>query len=218
MCKARDSLKKCAISATAYGLWSSQAAEQPFQRSRQKRGPLNSTLCANLHIKVLVTRLSIVWFLVLLLFGCGQTTKPKAKLLDWWYEVKADKFFTFSLPQNLPVTIPAGNPESAWGSTYANEQMTLYAQYSSYGEEVDAEYAAKQAEYKKEITNIDGRRAKIQSWRLPEENWGHDYKYYAGLVLYDQGTGKQIASMRLLSKQREGIDLANEIFKTIKFQ
>lgn len=165
-----------------------------------------------------MARLATALIFSLLLIGCMPTSNLKPKLKNGWYEVNADKFYTFYLPLTLPLTRSTTNPEAEWGSTYSNDQITLSAEYSSYSEEINAEYADKQSEYKKEITTIDGRRAKIQSWKLEDANWGHDYKYCASLILYEQKTGKQVAKMNLLSKQREGIALANEIFKTVRFQ
>ena len=55
--------------------------------------------------------------------------------------------------------------ECAWGSTYSNDRMRLHATYTSWNEEYAQDYLAKQAEYIREMTTIDGNRAKIQSWR-----------------------------------------------------
>ena len=176
-------------------------------------------------------RIAILLTIGLVIISCAKPPKPKPKLPEGvyearakpelpegWYEVKAGKFFIFYLPKNMKLRVPGGSPESEWGSSYSNDEMTLSAEYSSWGGEVAPDYAARQVEYKKEVTIIDGRIAKIQSWRLEDANWGHDYKYTAGLILYDAISGEKRAQMHLLSKQGNGIEIANQIFKSIQFQ
>lgn len=144
--------------------------------------------------------------------------KAKPKMPERWYEVQADGLFTFYLPKSLKLTSPGGSPESEWGSTFANDQMYLHADYGSWGGETAPEYLAKQAEYHKEITNIDGMTAKIQSYRIGEGNWGHDYKYATELHIYTSNDSEKKLSMGFMCKQRSDIEIAKKIFNSIQFQ
>jgi hypothetical protein len=56
--------------------------------------------------------------------------------------------------------------ECAWGSTFSNGRIRLHAEFSTWNEEYTAQYLEKQQEYVKEWTEIDGKRAKIQSFAL----------------------------------------------------
>ena len=107
------------------------------------------------------------------------------------------------------------SPESVWGRTFSDDRISLYAEYSSWPSEYTPEYLAKHHEYKKRLTKVDGRKAKVESWRLshaaPE---GH--RYVAHLKLYG-ADGKMIARMMALCKQRPDVRIAKQIFSTIRF-
>jgi hypothetical protein len=160
----------------------------------------------------------LLLFIGLIIIACDRVPKTQPKIPEGWNQIKADRFFTFYLPGSMKLVIAAGSPESEWGSTYSNDQMTLGAEYGSWGGEMAADYLAKQAEYQKVITTIDGKTAKIQSWRLEEANWNHDYKHTAHLLLYNPHNGKRMAEMTVLCYQSSEIETAKQIFNTIQFQ
>jgi hypothetical protein len=62
--------------------------------------------------------------------------------------------------------------ECTWGSTYADERMRLYAEYTSWNEEYAEQYLAKQPDYQKQITELGGKKAKVQSWRTEDSPGG----------------------------------------------
>jgi hypothetical protein len=105
-------------------------------------------------------------------------------------------------------------PECNWGSTYSNDRIRLYAEYSSWNEEYAQDYLDKQAEYIKELTIIDGNRAKIQSWRL--EQVVKEYNRTIEVRIYDS-SGILKARMSALCKAGSDFETAKKIFMTIKF-
>jgi hypothetical protein len=54
--------------------------------------------------------------------------------------------------------------ECAWGSTFSDNRISVHGEYSDWNEEYAPHYLAKQQEYVKELTEIDGKSAKIQTW------------------------------------------------------
>ena len=88
------------------------------------------------------------------------------------------------------------------------------ATYTSWNEEYAQDYLAKQAEYVKEMTTIDGNRAKIQSWRL--EKARDEYKLTIEVRVYDS-SGKLKAMMVALCKEGSDLETAKKIFMTIQF-
>jgi hypothetical protein len=161
-------------------------------------------------MKSLFISLIIGW----LFFFCAQKLKVDPAIPEGWKKVEAEKFMTFYLPNDMRLESEERCVECAWGSTYLNNRIRLYAEYSSWASETREDYLAKQAEYKKEMTTIDGNRAKIQSLRL--ENVVHEYNRTIEVRIYDS-SGKPKARMSALCKAGSDLETAKKIFMTIRF-
>jgi len=152
----------------------------------------------------------------LLSLACTKAHNPESIVPEGWNRIEADNFFTFYLPKSMQLISEERCEECAWGSAYSDSEVRLYAEYSSWNEEYAAQYLAKQAEYMKEMAAIDGKRAKIQAWQLEQPVVG--YYFTAEVRIYDSETGKMRARISALCKERNDLETAKEIFKTIKFR
>jgi hypothetical protein len=158
----------------------------------------------------LLISLTIGWLFI----SCAQTSKVGPAIPEGWKRVEADKFMTFYLPNGMRLESAEMCVECAWGSTYSNDRIRLHATYTSWNEEYAQHYLAKQAEYVKEMTTIDGNRAKIQSWRL--EQVVDEYNLTIEVRVYDS-SGKLKAMMSALCKAGSDLETAKKIFMTIQF-
>jgi hypothetical protein len=158
----------------------------------------------------LLISLTIGWLSI----SCAQTSKVDPAIPEGWKRVEAAKFMTFYLPNGMRLESEERCMECAWGSTYSNDRIRLDATYTSWNSEYAQHYLAKQAEYVKEMTTIDGNRAKIQSWRL--EQVVDEYKLTIEVRVYDS-SGKLKAMMSALCKEGNDLETAKKIFMTIQF-
>src|SRR5262245_50617117 len=161
-----------------------------------------------------MTNLLISLTIGCLFISCAQISKVGPAIPEGWKRVEADKFMTFYLPDGIRLESGERCMECAWGSTYSNDRIRLYATYTSRNEEYAQHYLAKQAEYVKEMTSIDGNRAKIQSWRL--EKAVDEYNLTIEVRVYDS-SGKLKAMMSALCKAGGDLETAKKIFNTIQF-
>lgn len=158
----------------------------------------------------LLTSLTIGWLFI----SCAQTSKVAPAIPEGWKRIEGGKSMTFYLPNDMRLESAEMCMECAWGSTYSNDRMRLHATYTSWNEGYAQHYLAKQAEYVKEMTTIDGNRAKIQSWRL--EQVVDEYKLTIEVRVYDS-SGKLKAMMYALCKDGSDLETAKKIFNTIQF-
>ena len=158
----------------------------------------------------LLISLTIGWLFI----SCAQTSKVGPAIPEGWKRVEGGKFMTFYLPKDMRLESAEMCVECAWGSTYSNDRMRLHATYTSWNEEYAQDYLAKQAEYVREMTTIDGNRAKIQSWRL--ERIVNTYNLTTEVRIYDS-SGKLKAMMSALCKASTDLETAKKIFMTIQF-
>jgi hypothetical protein len=152
---------------------------------------------------------------LLYFFSYSQTLKVGPTIPEGWKMIEADKFMTFYLPDGMRLVSEERCVECAWGSTYSNDRIRLYAEYTSWNSEYAAHYLAKQADYLKEMTTIDGNRAKIQSWRLEQAVDG--FNLYTEVRIYDP-SGKLKARMSALCIESIDIETAKKIYTTIQFR
>jgi hypothetical protein len=72
----------------------------------------------------------------------------------------------FVLPKRMELRSEERCVECIWGSTFSDDRIKLDAEYTDWNEEYAQQFLAKQQEYVKELTEIDGKSAKIQGWRF----------------------------------------------------
>ena len=130
-----------------------------------------------------------------------------------WNTVTADGLFSFYVPKNMKVSGDEVSLEAAWGRSFSNKGMRLYAEYSSWEESYAAEYLAKQFEYEKERIELSGRKALVQSWRWAERT---PYKYKAECRIHD-AQGRMLVRMSADCRERADVELAKRIFMTVEF-
>ena len=133
---------------------------------------------------------------------------------EGWHAVDARGLFKFYLPGSMRLTSDMMSEESAWGSTFSDDKVKLYAEYSSWNESYAPEYLAKQFEYQEEATTIDGKRGRIQSWRWAEPPFGSAYE--AEVRIFDE-KGRMLVRMYAECKDRQGVEIAKQIFRTVEF-
>jgi hypothetical protein len=131
-----------------------------------------------------------------------------------WNKVTADRLFAFYLPKKMKVSSNEMSEEAAWGRSFSNSGIRLYAEYSSWEEGYAAAYLAKQFEYEKERIELDGRKAVVHSWRWAEP--ATHYKYEAEVRIYD-AQGRMLVRMSADCGERSDVELARRIFKTVEF-
>jgi hypothetical protein len=148
--------------------------------------------------------------------ACTNNRAVQSAISAGWTRVEADKSFTFYLPESMRLVSQERCEECAWGSTYSDDRLSLYAEYTSWNEEFAPQYLAKQADYVKEIGELDSKAAKIQSWSLPEPVDG--YRYTGEARVYDPRDGGLIATMSVRCKDTSDLETARRIFKTIRFR
>lgn len=131
-----------------------------------------------------------------------------------WHKVEAEGLFAFHLPKSMKLTSTEMVLEARWGSGFSDSRISLYAEYSSWPEGWAPEYLAKQLEYEREAIEISGRRAIVRSWRWVEPS--SKYKYEAEVRIYD-AQGEKLVEMDAGCKDRQDVETAKQIFKTVEF-
>jgi hypothetical protein len=139
----------------------------------------------------------------------GNSSIPKG-----WQKFEAKQYLTFYMPRTMRLASTERCEECAWGSNFRNNQIWLFAEYTSWNEGYGSEYLAKQKEYLKEWIEIDGKKAKIQSWRGEEEARG--YTYFSEVRFY-KSDGKLLAHLWAHCKGRADVETAKQIFRTVNF-
>ena len=158
-----------------------------------------------------MTRLLLPLGLVIITL-CVTTARAQVSIPNDCHKVNAGGYFIFYVPPSFKFKSAERCVECSWGSTFADKRISLYAEYTSWNEEYAPHYLAQQSEYLKTVTEIAGRRVKIQSWRLQESARG--FNYVAEARFYD-ADGKLVARLSADCKDRPDIDVAKQIFMTV---
>lgn len=133
---------------------------------------------------------------------------------DGWRKVDAEGHFTFRLPKRMELRSEERCVECIWGSTFSDDRIKLHAEYTDWNEEYAQQFLAKQQEYVKEFTEIDGKSAKIQGWRFEDAPQG--FSYIVEVRFY--GTDRKlIARLSALCKDRRDLETAKQIFRSVDF-
>jgi hypothetical protein len=163
------------------------------------------------HFSFLTMRILVLASLLLVApFGANrfaQDTVPPG-----WQRIDAEGYFAFYLPSSMQLRSTKRCEECAWGSTYADEHISLHATYTSWNEGYTAEYLNRQPEYQRQITEIGGKKAKIESWRSSELPDG--FAYFAEARFYGDN-GKLTARLSASCKLPSDVDTAKQIFRTV---
>jgi len=128
-----------------------------------------------------------------------------------WQRIDAEGYFSFYLPPAMQLRSTERCEECAWGSTYADDRIRLYAEYTSWNEEYAEQYLTKQPEYQKQVAEIGGKKAKVQSWRTEDSPEGFAY---AAEVRFYGANGKLVARLSASCKAQSDVDTAKQIFRT----
>lgn len=129
-----------------------------------------------------------------------------------WYKVDAKSYFTFYLPKSVRLSSTEQSVEAAWGSTYSNDRIQLFAEYTSWQEGWSPTFLSKQKNYEKQLVEISGRRAVIRSWcwEKPESS----FKCIAELRVSHEKKHRAELSINVLKYQ--DLELAKQIFRTVE--
>ena len=126
-----------------------------------------------------------------------------------WQRVDAG-YFAFYLPPTMQLLTTERCDECAWGNSYTDDHIRLLAEYTSWNEGYAPAYLAKQAEYDKDTTEINGKTAKLQSWRTSEFE---GFAYIAEARFFGSN-GKLLARLSALCKSKSDVQTAKRIFST----
>jgi hypothetical protein len=150
---------------------------------------------------------------LIILAGC-LASKPIAKepIPSGWQRIDAEGYFSFYLPPGMQLRSTERCEECAWGSTYADDRILLHAEYTSWNEEYAEPYLTKQPDYQKQITEIGGKKAKVQSWRTQDSP--EQFAYIAEVRFYGSD-GKLVARLSASCKAQHDVDTAKQIFRTV---
>jgi hypothetical protein len=150
---------------------------------------------------------------LIIISGCfGAEQIAQAPIPNGWQRIDADGYFAFYLPPSIHLLSTERCEECAWGSTYADDNIRLGAEYTHWNDGYSLEYLAKQPEYQKQITEIAGKKVTIQSWRSLEPTDG--FAYIVEARFYG-GDGKLVARMTALCKSQADMETAKQIFRTV---
>ena len=152
--------------------------------------------------------------LVILTACAFDAPVAQVSIPDGWHKIDAEGRFTFYLPGTMKLSSDERCEECAWGSTFSDDRIRLYAEYTSWNEEYAPHYLAKQKEYVKELTEIDGRSAKIQSWQTEDSPEG--FGYIAEVRFYGADR-KLVARVSALCREGRDVETAKQIFRTVDF-
>jgi hypothetical protein len=141
--------------------------------------------------------------------GIRQALVPKG-----WRKIDAGGRFAFYLPKSMKLIGNKRCEECGWSGQFSDWRISLHAESSSWNGGYAAWYLAKQKEYAKELTEIDGRKAKIESWRSEEAPKG--FNYFTEVRFYG-ADGKLAARFEAWCKGRHGVEAAKQIFRTVDF-
>jgi hypothetical protein len=131
-----------------------------------------------------------------------------------WQKFEAKQYLTFYIPRSMRLASSERCEECAWGSNFRNNRIWLFSEYTSWNEEYAVSYLEKQQEYVKEMVQIDGHKAKLQSWRDEHEVRG--FSYIAEARFY-KSDGKLRARLWAHCKTRQDVETAKQIFRTVNF-
>jgi hypothetical protein len=146
-------------------------------------------------------------------------TRSQVAIPTGWQKIDAKGHFTFHLPPDMKQSSLEGCEGCAWDGVYSDARIKLRAEYTPRDDEEHAqeyvqEYLDKQPEYAQELTEIDGRKAKIRSLRLKDSATG--MSFFAEARYYEPD-GKLLARMRATCKDRQDVEIAKQIFRTADF-
>src|SRR2546430_7927701 len=170
---------------------------------------LAGRLCPALGTFSTMRILVLARLLVVAFFGANrfaQDTVPPG-----WQRIDAQGYFSFYLPPSMQLRSTERCEECTWGSTYADDRIRLYAEYTSWNEEYTEQYLTKQPDYQKQIIEIGGKKAKVQSWRNQDSRDG--FAYTAEVRFYG-GKGELVARLSASCKAQSDVDTAKQIFRT----
>jgi hypothetical protein len=160
----------------------------------------------NLAVLKIILLLSLITHVASL---TSQAFVPKG-----WRKIDAGGRFTFHLPKSMKLIGNKRCEECGWSGQFSDWRINLHAEFTSWNEGYAAWYLAKQKEYAKELTEIDGRKAKIESWRSEEAPKG--FNYFAEVRFYG-ADGKLVARLEAWCKGRYEVETAKQIFRTVDF-
>jgi hypothetical protein len=161
--------------------------------------------------------LNLIILQIVLLFSPtahGASPTPQELIPRGWYKVNAEGRFTFRLPKSMKLNGTQRCEECGWGSSFSNKRIGLHAESTSWDAGYAPHYLARQEEYVKELTEIDGRKARIESWRSGDAPEG--FKYFAEVKYYG-ADGKLVARLSAWCRGRHDVETAKQIFRTIDF-
>lgn len=159
--------------------------------------------------------LAIIVFLSFCVSADALSTQES--IPDGWTKIDARGQFTFFLPQDMKLDCVEPCGAGSWSKAYRGDRLRLYTSYTTHTSLVEKFYLAEDMpqmpDYENEITEIDGRRARIMSAR----DDGHkELKYVVELQLFNDKEEK-IIWMAAKCKDRSEIEVAKKIFRTIDF-
>jgi hypothetical protein len=132
-----------------------------------------------------------------------------------WKNIRVGEVFSFSIPSNLKVMDVKGI-DSLIGS-YRCEDLELTYDYGWYSDPLNY---SNYPEYKEERVTIDGREAKIVTFKDTKQKQGLTYVtgiHIAKVNTEDEEHGQNRLTMKISSKKRDMEKIAREIFSSIKF-
>jgi hypothetical protein len=134
---------------------------------------------------------------------------------EGWKRIDAQGRFSFYIPPEMKRIDVHGI--DSYVEKYSSDTMTLDFDYGQYSNPLDNEG---EEDYRSEVVEIDGRKARLVTLTLTGENLG--YKYYAGLYFPDvdpleRRTPKPGLTVGVSSKSKADQERAKKIFSTIRF-
>ena len=154
--------------------------------------------------------LVVISFAVIACFGTNRIIQDP--IPSDWQRIDAGGYFAFYLPPSMQLRSRKQCEECAWGGTYADAHISLHATYTSWNEGYSAEYLTKQPEYQRQITEIGGKKATIQSWQTPNSTNGFLYIAEARFFV---GNGRLVARLSAFCKSQRDLETAKHIFTTV---
>jgi hypothetical protein len=166
------------------------------------------------NFPVMVTTRRLIIPLCLIIIVGWVAGKPIAQepIPNGWQRIDAQGYFSFYLPPGMQLRSTKRCEECDWGSTYSDDRIRLHATYTSWNEEYAEQYLTRQTDYQKQLTEIGGKKAKVQSWRSESSSDG--YTYIAEVRFYAVN-GKLVARVSASCKAQSDVDTAKQIFRTV---
>jgi hypothetical protein len=129
-----------------------------------------------------------------------------------WHRADGGGFFSFYLPKNVKLISDERSEEAGWGSTFANDRIRIYAEYTSLAEGWAAHYLGKQNYYEMRVVEISGRKALMHSWcwAQPQSNFSCQAE------LQIRAWQQQFVLITIETRELSDLVVANQIFRTVE--